>query len=251
MDAGFNSVNALGYFVHQAQGKLQLGRGIAALRQGGAHKGLAAFLAQHHLGQDGFIVLDKVGPGVAQGDGFLAQDGDHIPGQILRTGIDFIGQTLEPAGTGQHIGAGQGDFDRPVGVLFQESQFIPGQAVGGGDFCGNDGAFDGKGRHIQGAQGFLQPGAVAGIVQQLGNLHQLHPGDFADHIGIEVVPPLLSVAEQVRADRFLSADGFQDRLIGHGVELIGGNFLGLTAAQGLNQFRRPRPTAHHGYREQG
>ena len=123
----FDAGNPVGHFVHQTQGKLQLGSWVSPLGEGSAHKGLAGFLAQYHLGQDWLVVLNEIRSLGLEGQRLLAQDGDHVLGQVFGRRINLVGQTLKPTGAGQHIGAGQGYLDGPVGMTLQEGQLVQGQ----------------------------------------------------------------------------------------------------------------------------
>ena len=103
----------------------------------------------------------------------------------------------------------------------------------------------------QGAQYLLHAGAVTGVVQQFRHLHQLHAGELVHGEGVEVVPPLLAVTDDVNAGVLLGADAGQDLIVGQRTEFVIGDLARFLAAQGADQIGGPGPASDHGNGKQG
>ena len=229
--------------VHEPYGELQLPGGVAAVGQRSAHERAGALLAEHHLAQDGLVELDEVAALVAQRDDLVSEDGHHVRRQVVGVGVGVVGETLEPDGAGQHVGAGQRHLDLAVRVLAHESQLVEREALPPAEAVDDDGVPQGEGRHVEAPQHLLHARPVPGVVHQVRHPHHLHAGQLFDREGVEVVAPLLPVAYDVHPGLFLGADAGQHLRVGDGVEVVGGDVAVLLAAQGPEEVGGARPAS--------
>jgi hypothetical protein len=110
---------------------------------------------------------------------------------------------------------------------------------------------DGKGRGIHAPQDRIEAGLVLDVVHQIGQGHELDPIQLLDNERVEVVPPLLAIADDIDACLVLIAKHLQNRLVGNFLELLEAQLPRLALPQRIQQVLGPGPATHHGDGEQG